>query len=93
MHADRPELYAPKVVVYTRQGCHLCDDAIEFVQKFVSDVTLVDIDQQEELVEKFNTCVPVVEIDGKIRFRGRVHPRLFRRLMVTEGYHLPEHSE
>lgn len=93
MYSNRPELYAPRVVVYTRQGCHLCDDAIEYVQNFFSDITLVDIDQQPELVQKFNTCVPVVEINGKIRFRGRIHPRLLRRLMLAEGYPPPENSE
>ena len=32
-------------------------------------------------VERFNTCVPVVEIDGKIRFRGRVNKILLRRIV------------
>ena len=30
----------------------------------------------------FNDCVPVVEIDGKIRFCGRVDPVLLRRLLA-----------
>jgi len=43
----------------------------------------VDIDAEPELREKFNTCVPVVEIDGKVRFRGKVDPILLRRLMSS----------
>ena len=41
----------------------------------------VDVDEDAALVERFNECVPVVEIDGKIRFRGRVDPVLLRRLL------------
>lgn len=41
----------------------------------------VDVDGDEELKEKFNTCVPVIEIDGKVRFRGIVDETLLRRLI------------
>jgi glutaredoxin len=41
----------------------------------------VDIDDHPDLLERFNTCVPVIEIDGVVRFRGRVDPRLLRRLL------------
>ena len=43
--------------------------------------TCVDVDADPQLRERFNECVPVVEIDGRIRFRGRVNPRLLRRLI------------
>lgn len=42
---------------------------------------LQDIDADPALRDRFDTCVPVVEIDGKIRFRGRVDPILLRRLL------------
>ena len=71
----------PDVTLYTRDGCHLCDDALALLAKYGVKPTLVDIDRQPELKERFNTCVPVVEIDGKIRFRGRVNEVLLRRLL------------
>lgn len=77
--------YDARVVIYTRQGCHLCDDAQELVGRYVSDITLVDIDEDPTLVEKFTTCVPVVEINGKIRFRGRVDERLLKRTLSAEA--------
>lgn len=43
----------------------------------------IDIDADESLRDKFNTCVPVVEIDGKVRFRGQVDPILLRRLLAN----------
>lgn len=42
---------------------------------------LVDIDHDPNLRERFDTCVPVVEIDGQIRFRGRVEPTLLQRII------------
>ena len=72
------------VVLYTREGCHLCDDAITLLKKYdglYPQLEVVDIDASPDLKEQFNTCVPVVEIDGKVRFRGRVSEVLLNRLI------------
>lgn len=70
-----------EVTLYTRQGCHLCDDALALLVEFGLEPQTIDIDASPELRNRFDTCVPVVEIDGKIRFRGRVDPVLLRRLL------------
>ncbi len=72
----------PSVILYTRQGCHLCDDAKAILCAHGLAVAEVDIDADEHLRQQFDTCVPVVEIDGKIRFRGRVDAVLLRRLLA-----------
>jgi glutaredoxin len=72
---------APRVVLYTRVGCHLCDDALALLQSHGLEPHLVDVDTDSELRERFNECVPVVEINGQIRFRGHVDPILLRRLL------------
>jgi len=69
-----------EVTLYTRKGCHLCDDAHALLRKFGLEPQCIDIDESAELRDRYNECVPVVEIDGKIRFRGRVDPILLRRL-------------
>lgn len=69
------------VVLYTRGGCHLCEDARQALIEHGLTPVLIDIDSDPTLVERFSTCVPVVEIDGKIRFRGRVEPVLLRRII------------
>ncbi|MEX0794912.1 MAG: glutaredoxin family protein [Pirellulaceae bacterium] len=74
----------PKVIIYTRTGCHLCDDAIELVRQQQVQPILIDIDADPQLRERFNVCVPVVEIEGKIRFRGKVDPVLLRRTLRAE---------
>ncbi|RIK80680.1 MAG: hypothetical protein DCC67_09120 [Planctomycetota bacterium] len=70
-----------KVILYTRQGCHLCEDAEKLLREHGATPDLIDIDADPALREQFNVCVPVVEIDGRIRFRGRVDPLLLRRLL------------
>ncbi|MEW4564146.1 glutaredoxin family protein [Bremerella sp. JC770] len=77
--------YDARIVLYTRQGCHCCENAEALIRKFVSDITLVDIDNDPELLQKFNTTVPVVEINGKVRFRGKVSPMLLQRTLTAEA--------
>jgi glutaredoxin len=74
--------YSPSVVLYTRAGCHLCEDARRVLEEHGLVPTCVDIDADPELRERFDTCVPVVEIEGQVRFRGRIEPMLLRRLLT-----------
>jgi glutaredoxin len=75
---------APKppgeAVLYTRVGCHLCEIAAQQLVEAGYLVTSVDIDADPELRAQYTDCVPVVVIDGKVRFRGRIDPVLLRRL-------------
>ena len=80
----RPGARFERIVLYTRQDCHLCDDAKEILLRYgdyLPGLDEVDIDTESVLKEKYGDCVPVVEIDGKIRFRGRVNEILLRRLI------------
>ena len=46
-----------------------------------SNIEEIDIAGAPELEEQFGTSIPVVEIDGIVRFRGRVSELLLRRLI------------
>jgi glutaredoxin len=70
------------VILYTRSGCHLCDEAKEILERHGLKPDLVDIDQSPDLQYRYNECVPVVVIDGKERFRGRINVALLRRLLA-----------
>lgn len=55
------------VTVYTRQGCHLCDDAIAVVREVATGrarIEVIDIDADPDLVERYTIRVPVVAVDG-----------------------------
>lgn len=75
---------ALEVTLYTRQGCHLCEDAKTLLLRHGLNVSEVDIDEQVEFREAYDQWVPVVAIDGVVRFRGRVDERLLLRLLPRE---------
>ncbi|HEX9574505.1 MAG TPA: glutaredoxin family protein [Myxococcales bacterium] len=68
-----------EVVLYTRSGCCLCDDAKEALQAARAQVRFtvreVDIDSDPALYEAHRYDVPVIEIDGRRAFKHRVTPR------------------
>jgi glutaredoxin len=78
-----------RVVMYTRRGCHLCDAAWELLERarerYGFALEAVDVDTDPELAEQYGLEVPVVVVNGKVRFRGVVNPHLLRRLLIAEG--------
>jgi glutaredoxin len=81
-YAQRPDLH---FVHYTRRGCHLCETAWAILdearKRHGFTLQSVDIDTSAELVAQYGTCVPVVIVNGKVRFRGAVNPVLLQRLL------------
>jgi glutaredoxin len=69
------------IVLYSRAGCHLCDVAAEILVRHGLQFDRVDIDSDAAMRARYDTCVPVVVIDGRERFRGRVDELLLRRLL------------
>lgn len=57
-----------RVRLYTRIGCHLCDEARQVVERVCADLgenfDEVDIDTDPELRERFTDEVPVTFVDG-----------------------------
>ncbi len=69
----------------TRSGCHLCEEAWELLTRFQGRyafrLSRVDVDGNPDLVARYGECVPVVLVNGRVRFRGRVNPVLLERLL------------
>ena len=70
-----------QIQLYTRRGCHLCDEAKSLLVGHGLSPVEIDIDADPALVIRYTRCVPVVVVDGKVRFRGGVSPVLLRRLL------------
>lgn len=74
-----------EVVLYTRQGCHLCEDAHAILERARAQhgftLRIVDIDTDPELVRQYGEQIPVVTVDGAVRFRGHVNAVLLTRLL------------
>ena len=50
----------------------------------------VDVDTSADLAARYGECVPVVTVDGKIRFTGEVNPVLLDRLLHAKARQAPE---
>ena len=70
-----------QVLLFTRTGCHLCEEAEELLVRHGLAPLKIDVDTDPQLREKYDACVPVVVIDGKERFRGQVNEVLLKRLL------------
>ena len=70
------------VIIYSRPGCHLCDDAkAAILSAGCSDEFLleeINIESSEELLSKYRYDIPVITIDGAECFIHRVDPAEFR---------------
>ncbi|MEQ9408790.1 MAG: glutaredoxin family protein [Fuerstiella sp.] len=72
------------VTVYSRPNCSLCDRAMKVLEEFAAElppINVVDITGDEELERQYSDSIPVVEMDGRVRFRGIVSAELVRRLL------------
>jgi glutaredoxin len=74
-----------RVVMYTRRGCHLCEDAWQVLQeeqrRHGFPLQAVDVDGDPELAARYGLCVPVVTVNGEVRFRGAINRVLLARLL------------
>jgi glutaredoxin len=65
-----------RVVLYHRPGCHLCEDAERVLAEAakVADFSFesINIESDLRLLEAHRFDIPVIEIDGKPRFRHRI---------------------
>ena len=72
----------PHVIVYSRPGCHLCDEAKLAIKAAGCDdqftFTEIDIESDPDLLRKYKYDIPVVTIDGDEAFRHRVDVSQFR---------------
>jgi glutaredoxin len=59
-----------EVVVYSRPGCHLCEQALEQIvalhgEGYRFELREVDIEGEESLLRRLLERIPVVEVDGE----------------------------
>jgi glutaredoxin len=74
-----------RVTLYTRPGCHLCDDARAVVESVCAELGVgwdeVDIDGSEELTRQYGEEIPVTLVDGRQHDYWRVDPDRLRRAL------------
>ena len=78
-----------QVVLYTREGCCLCDTAREVLERVRArcqfELREVDIESDDALLRAYLERIPVVSIDGEESFELSVNEReLERRLGIVQ---------
>jgi glutaredoxin len=78
---------SPVVTLYTREGCHLCEEARQVLEaarhRARFSLELIDIDQDDALRKAYNEEVPVVAINGRKSFKYRVDEKEFLRRLAA----------
>lgn len=73
---------APRVTLYSREGCHLCDEARVVIERVCADTgeawSEVDIDTDADLQDRFTEEVPVTFVDGRQHDFWRVDEQRLR---------------
>jgi glutaredoxin len=54
-----------RLVLYSRPGCHLCDDARVVLERIGEPFDEIDIDSDDELFKRYLERIPVVALDGE----------------------------
>jgi glutaredoxin len=70
------------VTLYTRAGCHLCEQAEQVLraerETTPFELVTVDVDQDGELARRYGVRVPVVAVEGVELFEYEVPADLLR---------------
>lgn len=76
-----------RVLLYTRKGCHLCDNARQLVAEVCADQGVtwreIDIDTDPAVRARLSDLTPVVEVDGVQVGYWRIRPELVRLALET----------
>jgi hypothetical protein len=70
------------VTVYSRHGCHLCEDAVNTLngmrEELAFSIDVIYIDGNSELEKLYGNEVPVIHINGEHHDFYKVDPERFR---------------
>jgi predicted thioredoxin/glutaredoxin len=73
-----------RLVLVTRKGCHLCDQALEMLRELGTEPETADVDADEELFRLYDWRVPVVLADGVVVDEGQVQMDRLRKALARE---------
>lgn len=80
---------SPRITLYTRGGCCLCEEMKEVVREVAGEIPLevdvVDVDGDPELVQQYGDELPVLFVGGRKAFKYRVTVSELKRRLKREG--------
>ncbi|HEX5412530.1 MAG TPA: glutaredoxin family protein [Terriglobia bacterium] len=79
----------PQIVIYSRPGCGLCEQARKQVsalqERYEFTLREVNILQDRVTYDMFKDEIPVIFVDGKKAFKHRLDEKRFVRIMESSG--------
>lgn len=79
------------LTIYTRPGCHLCEEMKIIVERVVRDtgaqakIDEIDIASDPELQERYGLEIPVLLVNGRKAAKYRIAEDDLRRKLIAEG--------
>ena len=67
----------------TRQGCHLCDQALGILEELSLHPEVLDVDADDELYRLYDFRVPVVLVDGVVVAEGKIDRERLRKALTS----------
>jgi glutaredoxin len=78
-----------EVTLYTRPGCHLCDDAAELLERLAARIPIaiaeVNILNDVDLFERYKHSIPVVAIAGGPTLQAPIEAEALEQALI-ESY-------
>jgi glutaredoxin len=75
------------VTIYSRPGCHLCDDMKALVEKVARTIPLtledIDIFGDDDLEAEYGLEIPVLCVEGKRIANGRISEATLARILTS----------
>lgn len=79
------------VTVYSRHGCHLCEDAVNTLEtmreELAFEIEIIYIDGNPELEKLYGHEVPVIHINGEHHDFYKIDPERFRTSLEKHRRH------
>ena len=74
------------LTLYSRPGCHLCDEMKAVVKRVAQSVPLqleeIDISTSRELEDRYGLEIPVLLVEGKKAAKYRIREEELRRVLA-----------
>ncbi len=87
MNSNESSRTTIRVIIYSRPGCHLCEEAKNAIQaaECSKEYTLeeINIESDPELLRLYRYDIPVIMIDGIEAFWHRLTPDEFREKLQS----------
>jgi hypothetical protein len=73
------------LVLVTRKGCHLCDEALVLLRSLGHEPDLHDVDSDDRLHDLYDWRVPVVLVDDRVVAEGKITREQLARAVGPSG--------